>query len=78
MPIVTLPKLIEPGVTPSVPLVTEVPLPVKVTATEGSEASEARVKVALSVPGVVGVNATERFTLLPAANVYGNVKPLAK
>jgi hypothetical protein len=66
---VTLPKLIEPGVTPRVPLVTEVPLPVRETATEGLEALEVRFKVALSVPAVVGVNETDRFMLLPAANV---------
>ena len=75
---VTLPKLIEPGVTPSVPLVTDVPLPVRATATEGSEASEATYKVALTVPDVAGVNDTDKFALLPAAKVYGKFIPLAR
>lgn len=54
------------------------PLPVRATGTEGFEASEARVRVALSVPAAVGVNATEKLALLPGANVYGRVKPLAR
>jgi hypothetical protein len=75
VPIVTLPKLREPGVTPNVPL-DVVPLPVRGTPTEGSDALELRESVALAVPVVDGVNVTERLVLPPAAKVYGNVKPL--
>ena len=46
-----LPKLMEPGVTPNVPL-DVVPLPVRDTPTVGSDALELRDSVALSVPAV--------------------------
>ena len=75
VPIVTLPKLMEPGVTPNVPL-DVVPLPVRGTLTEGSDALELIESVALAVPVVDGVNVTDRLVLPPAARVYGNVKPL--
>ena len=64
VPIVTLPKLIEPGVTPSIPLAL-VPLPVKAILTEGSEASETSESVALSVPVVAGLKVTNRLALPP-------------
>ena len=66
VPIVTLPKLIEPGVTASVPLVV-VPLPLRETFTLGSDAFEASVRVAFSVPDVLGEKVTDRFALAPAA-----------
>jgi len=75
VPIVMLPKLMEPGVTPNVPL-DVVPLPVRGTPTEGSDALELRERVASAVPVVDGVNVTERLVLAPAAKVYGNGKPL--
>jgi len=65
----------EPGVTPNVPL-DVVPLPVRGTATEGSDALELRERVALAVPVVDGANVTERLVLAPAAKLYGNVRPL--
>lgn len=66
LPIVTLPKLIEPGVTPMVPLVV-VPLPVRRTVTDESAAFDAMARLALFVPELVGENVTERFALAPAA-----------
>ena len=71
----TLPKLIDPGVTPSVPLEL-VPLPVKDTPTDGSDALEASESVALDVPAIVGEKITERFTLAPGAKSYGKFNPL--
>jgi hypothetical protein len=68
VPTVTVPKLMDPGVTPSVPL-EFVALPVRYTATEGSEALEARVRVALSVPAAVGAKVIHRPALLSAARV---------
>jgi len=65
----------EPGVTPNVPL-DVVPLPVRGTATEGSDALELRERVALAVPVVDGANVTERLVLAPAAKLYGNVRPV--
>ena len=64
----TVPKLMDPGVTPSVPL-DVVALPVRETATEGSEALEVRVRVPVLVPAAVGVKVTDRLALLPAARV---------
>jgi hypothetical protein len=75
VPIVTLPKLMVPGVMPNVPLEV-VPLPVKDTPTDGSDALELRESVALAVPVVDGVKVTERLVLPPAAKVYGKVRPL--
>jgi hypothetical protein len=74
LPIVTEPKLIEPGVTPSVPLELA-PVPDKVMVTVGSEAFELSERVPLAVPTTVGEKATDRLTLLPAARVYGKLKP---
>jgi hypothetical protein len=68
VPMVTVPKLKEPGVTPRVPLVA-VPLPVREIATEGSDALDARLSVALFVPVVVGANSTDRLALVPGGNV---------
>jgi len=68
VPIVTLPKLIEPGVTESVPLVV-VPLPFKETFMLGSDPFELKVSVALSGPDVVGEKVTDRFALAPAARL---------
>jgi hypothetical protein len=67
-PTVTLPKLIDPGVTPNVPL-RLVPLPVKDTPTEGSDALEASESVALLVPLVEGAKVTDRLALPPAGRV---------
>jgi hypothetical protein len=40
-----------------------------VTATEGSDALEFIVRVAVSVPTTVGANVTDRLALAPAASV---------
>ena len=72
---VTLPKFMEPGVTPNVPLV-EVAEPLRATATDGSDAFEVIARLAVSVPEVVGENCTVRFALEPAAKEYGRVSPL--
>ena len=74
LPIVTLPKFIALGATLSVPLEL-VPLPVNDTDSEGSEALEASVSIALLAPVVVGAKATDKPALAPAAKVYGNVNP---
>jgi hypothetical protein len=74
-PTVTLPKLIEPGVTPSVPLEL-VPLPVRDTPTDGSDALEASESVPFEVPAIEGEKITERFALAPGAKSYGKFKPL--
>ena len=68
VPIVTLPKLIDPGVTASVPLVV-VPLPLSEMLTVGSDPFEVSVRVALSVPEVVGEKVTDKFALAPAARL---------
>ena len=65
---VTLPKLMDPGVTPRVPVVV-VPLPVRETLTKELEAFELRERVALSVPAAVGEKTTDRLALLPGARV---------
>jgi hypothetical protein len=74
LPIVTEPKLIEPGVTPNVPLEVA-PVPDSAIVIFGSEAFELSERVALAVPATVGEKTTDRLTLLPAARVYGKVKP---
>lgn len=68
VPMVTVPKLMDPGVTARVPLEV-VALPERDTETEGSEASEPRVTVAVSVPATVGVKVTDKLALLPGARV---------
>ena len=68
LPIVTEPKLIEPGVTPNVPLEVA-PVPDKAIVTVGSEAFELSDRVALAVPTTVGEKTTDILTLLPAARV---------
>ena len=68
VPMVTVPKFIDPGVNPSVPLEV-VALPVRDTATEGLEASELSVTLAVSVPAAVGAKITDRLALPPAASV---------
>jgi hypothetical protein len=68
LPIVALPKLMDPGVTASVPLKL-VPLPARATDTDGSEAFEVSESVALFVPAVVGEKVTARLALVPAARV---------
>jgi hypothetical protein len=57
----------EPGVTPSVPLVV-VAVPLSETATDGSDALEVMARLAMSVPELVGENFIVRFVLEPAAN----------
>ena len=74
LPIVTLPKFMDPGVTPSVPLVV-VPLPVRGTLTSELEALELREMFAEIVPAAVGLKVTVKGTLCPAAIVSGNVRP---
>ena len=68
VPMVTLPKLMDPGVTPRVPLEV-VPLPVRETPTDGSDALELRESVALSVPVVEGAKVTDRVALPPAGRL---------
>ena len=68
VPMVTVPKFMDPGVTPSVPLEV-VALPVRDTATEGLEASELSVTLAVSVPAAVGAKITDRLALPPADSV---------
>ena len=75
LPTSTLPKLSEPGETPSVPAGL-VPLPDNATFTEGLDAFEANASVALSVPVTVGANDTFNVAVLPAFNVNGHVNPL--
>jgi hypothetical protein len=65
---VTLPKLMDPGVTPRVPLEV-VPLPVRETLTDGSEALELRESVALYVPVAEGTKVTDRLALPPAGRM---------
>ena len=68
VPTVTVPKLIETGVSASVP-VAVVAVPDRATATEGSDASELRARVAEAVPATVGANTTDKLALAPAARV---------
>jgi len=69
VPIVTLPKFIALGATVRAPFEL-VPLPVSEMETEGSEALEARMSVALLVPTVVGANTTDKPALAPGAIVH--------
>ena len=68
VPTVTVPKLIETGVSASVP-VAVVALPDRATATDGLDASELRVRVAEAVPATVGAKTTDKLALAPAARV---------
>jgi len=72
---VTLPKLIEPGVTPRVPLVV-VAVPLRGTATDASVAFEAMVRLAVLVPGLVGEYVTDKLALAPAARDKGKASPV--
>jgi hypothetical protein len=63
-----LPKLMDPGVTLSVPFDGLVAVPLKETVTDGSDAFELITRFAESVPELVGENATEKFALVPAAS----------
>ena len=58
----------DPGVNPSVP-VAVVPVPDRATTTEGLDAFELRVRVALFVPAMVGANFTDKLALPPAGKV---------
>jgi hypothetical protein len=69
VPTVMLPKVIAAGATARLPLLTAVPLPVRAIATEGLDALEATFRVALLVPALAGVNAIDKFALLPAAKL---------
>jgi len=71
---VTFPRLKLAGVTVSVPAVA--PTPVNETLSVGLEAFEVIASVEVSVPAVVGANATDKFTLAPAASEYGKLIPL--
>ena len=75
VPMVTLPKLMEPGVIPNVPLVV-VAVPLSETVTDGLAAFDARARLAISVPELVGENVTDRVALEPADREYGRVSPL--
>lgn len=66
VPTVTLPKVMEPGVTLSIP-VEVVAVPLRETATEGSDAFDVITTLAVSVPELFGENVTEKFALVPAA-----------
>src|SRR6201988_772753 len=68
LPMVRVPKLMDPGVTPRV-AVEVVAVPEREMATEESDAFELMVRVALSVPAAVGANFTDKLALFPAANV---------
>jgi len=68
VPTVTVPKLKDPGVTTRLPLEL-VPLPVRETPIDGSDALELRESVALSVPVVEGAKVTDRLALPPAGRV---------
>jgi hypothetical protein len=68
VPMLTLPKLMDPGVTPSVPLELA-PVPDRATVTEGSDAFELRERVPLAVPTTVGEKTTDKVALLPAARL---------
>lgn len=68
LPMVTLPKLSEPGLTEIVPTVV-LPVPERETYTFGFDALEARVRVALAAPDVVGANVTDKFAFAPALRV---------
>jgi len=68
LPTVMVPKLMDPGVTPKAP-VEVVAVAEREMATEESDAFELRLRVALSVPAVVGANFTDKFAVLPAAKV---------
>jgi len=72
---VTLLKFMEPGVTPSVPLIV-VAVPLSETATDGSAAFDAIERLAVSVPELIGEKFTARLALEPAAKEYGRVSPL--
>jgi len=63
---VTVPKLMEPGVTLSAPPLELVAVPLRETATDGSDAFDVIIRFAESVPELVGENVTERFALVPA------------
>jgi hypothetical protein len=67
-PTVRVPKLMDPGVSASVP-VEFIAVPERETATEGSGAVELMVRIALSLPSTMGANLTERFALTPAGRV---------
>ena len=72
---VTLPKLMEPGVTPSVPLV-ELAEPLSAIAMDGSDAFEFIARLPVSVPALVGEKFIVMFALEPAAKEYGRDNPL--
>lgn len=59
------PKLIEIGVTASVPVVV-VAVPERATEIDGSDASEVTARVAVAVPTEFGVKVTEKLALAPA------------
>lgn len=64
-----MPKLIDPGVTPRVPVVVVVlPEPMRDAVTDGSDALDVSASVAVSVPDVVGAKVTDILALVPAAS----------
>ena len=60
-----MPNFMEPGATLSMPLVV-VAVPLRATATDGSDAFEVIARLAVSVPDLVGENVTDRVALEPA------------
>ena len=71
----TFPKLIDPGLTASVPFVA-VPVPLRETLTVGSDALDVNARVALYAPELIGEKVIERFVLVPGDIVYGKESPL--
>lgn len=65
---VTLPKLMEPGLRASVPLGV-VAVPLRATVTDGFAAFDAMARLAEFAPVLVGENVTDRFALALAAKV---------
>ena len=70
----TVPRFMLAGESDSVPAVA--PVPLSATFTVGFEAFEVIDRVEVMAPAVAGANVTDRFTLEPAARVYGKVMPL--
>lgn len=74
LPIVTVPRFMLVGDADKVPAVT--PVPLNDTFTVGLDAFELMANVEVHVPAAVGAKPTDKFTLAPAARVYGNAMPL--
>lgn len=75
LPTFTLPKLRLEGPTARVP-VRVLPTPLNDIFADGLEAFDVTDNVDVNVPAVEGAKVTDRFTLAPAARVYGNATPV--